>query len=362
MASRAAAVLIAVLALGATAYSQDRDFQAPSFAPCTGAHTCREQLADAITRRWTHTSAHPLVAKVYRIGPDKDELEPVNRLAGIAGLRYLDSKDRYAIVLLGDVHDNPEHHWFRARVVPAELGQGLPPSPVALVFEQFRSDQQPALDRFMARRTTSPASATLEELKRSGDWSGSGGSKYSYDPLLERIVGPHSLAVCGGDAPGDVVRRAAREGEVALSSGERTRFALDTPLGGRLDASLTEIEGAHCGMVPKAAFGNMAFAQRYRDAHLADATLQATEKHGSAILIAGNGHVRTDRGVPWYIRQRATGQKVVAVMLVEVEGGKTDPEAYVPRDPDGNPAADYLIFTPRAGRSDPCGGMRKEAN
>ena len=45
-------------------------------------------------------------------------------------------------------------------------------------------------------------------------------------------------------------------------------------------------------------------------------------------------------------------------MLIEVEDGKTDPEAYVPRDPDGKPAADYIIFTPRAERDDPCVKMR----
>jgi uncharacterized iron-regulated protein len=91
---------------------------------------------------------------------------------------------------------------------------------------------------------------------------------------------------------------------------------------------------------------------------MADMLLKASEKHGSAILIAGNGHVRNDRGVPWYIRQRAPDRKVVSVMLVEVEDGRNYAEAYVPRDPDGKPAADYIIFTPRAEREDPCVKMR----
>jgi hypothetical protein len=46
------------------------------------------------------------------------------------------------------------------------------------------------------------------------------------------------------------------------------------------------------------------------------------------------------------------------VMFVEVVDGKIDAEAYVPRDPDGKPAADYLVFTPRAERPDPCEKMR----
>ena len=62
--------------------------------------------------------------------------------------------------------------------------------------------------------------------------------------------------------------------------------------------------------------------------------------------------------MPWYVRQRAPEKKVVSVMFVEVEDGTTDPEAYVPRDPDGKPAADFLVFTPRAERGDPCEKMR----
>jgi uncharacterized iron-regulated protein len=104
----------------------------------------------------------------------------------------------------------------------------------------------------------------------------------------------------------------------------------------------------------------MAAAQRYRDAHLADALLSAEARHGSAILIAGNGHVRADRGVPWHIRQRQPGAEVLSVLLVEVEAGKTDPASYLPRDPNGKPAADLLIFTPRAERADPCEKLRKK--
>ena len=87
--------------------------------------------------------------------------------------------------------------------------------------------------------------------------------------------------------------------------------------------------------MPESAFGGMAYAQRYRDAHLADAVLKASNQHGGAFLIAGGTHVRTDRGVPWYLRLRAPGKKVVSLMFVEVEDGNTDAGSYVPRDPDG---------------------------
>ncbi|MFN0218664.1 MAG: ChaN family lipoprotein [Hyphomicrobium sp.] len=260
------------------------------------------------------------------------------------------------VVLLGEMHDNAAQHSLRAKLI-AELTDksGDPP---ALVFEQLTSAQQSGLDRFAELQTTDAAVATLSEFKRAVEWDKGGWAKYDYDALLQAALdGKH--AIYAGDVPRDAMMKAAKEGANALAAETRTRLGIDTPLDPKLDdASLAEIEAAHCGAMPKSAFGGMAFAQRYRDAHLADVALNAAEKHGSAVLIAGNGHVRTDRGVPWYIHQRAPDKKVVSVLLIEVEDGQNDPETYAPRDPDGNPAADYIIFTPRADRGDPCEGIK----
>ena len=104
--------------------------------------------------------------------------------------------------------------------------------------------------------------------------------------------------------------------------------------------------------MPATAIPAVELAQRYTDAHLAEALVKAAEKHGGAFLLAGNGHVRTDRGVPWYVRQLAPREKMVAVMFLEVEQGKNDPSAYLTRAPDGTAAADYVMFTPRHERPD----------
>ena len=168
------------------------------------------------------------------------------------------------------------------------------------------------------------------------------------------------LPILPGDPPREKVRAVAKGGTAALSADERQRLHLDQPLAAPLqDALLSELEASHCGLMPKTAFGNMAMAQRYRDAHLAEALAKAADTHGSAVLFAGNGHVRNDRGVPHYLRQMAPERRTVSVMLLEVEDGKTDPEAYVPRDALGKAAVDYIIFTPRAERNDPCREMRE---
>ena len=47
------------------------------------------------------------------------------------------------------------------------------------------------------------------------------------------------------------------------------------------------------------------------------------------------------------------------VLLLEVEEGKVDAAAYLPRAPDGTSAAGYVLFTPRHARPDPCEKMRQ---
>jgi uncharacterized iron-regulated protein len=93
----------------------------------------------------------------------------------------------------------------------------------------------------------------------------------------------------------------------------------------------------------------MADAQRVRDAAMADRLLSAP---GPAVLIAGAGHTRTDRGVPWYLRARRPGVRVVSVAFREVQASQQEP----PPSEEAN--HDLLWFTPRLDDDDPCARMR----
>ncbi len=324
---------------------------------CRGGSSPRNTALESLMERVNASPQHILSGGLYDVGNKffEDKYHPICARWPWENLRGL--FDGKSIVVLGEVHDNSIHHELRAYIL-GHAARSDTRKPI--IFEQLRTDRQPALDAFAELQTKSPDQATLPEFKRLTDWDKSGWQQYNYDPLLQEAL-VSNLPLYAGDVPRAAMMKVAKDGEGALPADERARLKLDVPLGPKLDdASLTELVESHCNTMPKEAMGGMAYAQRYRDATLADTVLKAAEKHGSAILIAGNGHVRTDRGVPWYIRQRAPGKKVVSVMLVEVEDGKTDPEAYVPRDPNGQPAADYIIFTPRAERQDPCEKMREK--
>jgi uncharacterized iron-regulated protein len=261
------------------------------------------------------------------------------------------------ILLLGEVHDNPMHHQLRAWLIAQPVCTfGCKPASEAVVFEQIRADQQPALDRFKALAET--GGGTAEDLFRLLEWDKSGWpSAAIFKPLFETVVAA-KIPIFAGNLPREQIRAVARGGPIPPE--DRARLKLDAQMPAALAEALDrELADGHCGMMPPEAMGGLAAAQRYRDAYLADALLTAQKRHGFAILIAGNGHVRKDRGVPWHIRERAPGTDVTSVLILEVQEGKTDPEAYVPRDPDGKPAADLVIFTPRAKRGDPCEAMRK---
>jgi uncharacterized iron-regulated protein len=317
--------------------------------------TVSDAPVDVITAEWAKTCTHPLCGFVVQAGKPRDANQVACRHDSWRPLleRMNETRLSGGVTLLGEVHDNGEHHKLRAVLLE---GNG------AAVFEHIRADQQAALDQFVAFDQTAARRGTYGDLLSMLEWNKSAWSRTAdYRPLFSAVVSAH-LPVYAGDPPRDAMRTAAKEGlAAALPPADRTRLGLDMALGAANDAaSLAEIEGSHCGMIPKAAHPNMAAAQRYRDAHLADALLTAAKANGSAILFAGNGHVRTDRGVPWYIRARATSTAIVSVMLIEVQDGKIDPEAYVPRDPDGKPAADFVIFTPPGPDrdKDPCEAMK----
>jgi uncharacterized iron-regulated protein len=314
---------------------------------------------------WKHSQAsHPLVAQVLAgdrpiaLESDTCARSPLQQLI-VELWRVL--RDG-GLVLLGEVHDNPEHHLVRQDMLWPRLDrlvatQGVRP---AAVFEHIRADQQGQIDRFYGRASRSHRLWRAPDLLRILDWANSGWppAQHFY-PVFDGALGA-GMRIYPGGAARERIKALARGDAAGLTDEERgwleAAEALPVSL---VEALKAELAASHCGVVSADAFAGMSLAQRYRDAHLASALVQAAGAHGSAVLMTGNGHVRTDRGVPWYLRRAAPQRKVFAVMLLEVEEGKTDGRAYLARDADGRPAADYTLFTPRQPRPDPCERFRQ---
>lgn len=302
------------------------------------------------------TPPHPLAGKIFatRTGVLTDLSNPA-----VVGALFPCG----AITLLGEVHDNKEHHRMRGDLVRGLANDGELSATCRLrsfIFEHISADQDQKLNSFYETWPNPDDPEVTQRLFSMLEWDKSGWpSRHMFVPLMSEII-RHGGAIVAGNPKRDVTRMIAREGLGTLDPPLVAGLGLDRPVpDAHRDGLLHELEASHCGLVPKGAFGNMAAAQRYRDAHIAEAALKAAAAIPGAVVFAGNGHVRTDRGVPYYIKQRAPHRMVIAVTFTEVEDGNTDPALYGPRDATGRPATDYVAFAAPAAREDPCEAMRK---
>ena len=161
-------------------------------------------------------------------------------------------------------------------------------------------------------------------------------------------IGMESLAVAMRGDPGGAAERSI--GAAAAL------YGLDDPVAPEVaDAMAREMVAAHCDAIDVDTARSMIGAQRLRDAALADAALRARAygDGGPVVVITGNGHARRDRGAPAYLAAARPDLSIASVGVIEVRDGVEDWAEYVAEEGAG-PLFDYLWFTARAEREDPC--------
>jgi uncharacterized iron-regulated protein len=312
---------------------------------------------------WRHAPApHPLTGQVIKDG------KPISVRSGVCSpleqliVEVWEVVRGGGIALLGEVHDNPEHHRVRGDILWPRLEPRLATRELrpAAVFEHIRTSQLEELDHFYAMARRSRRLWRAADLLRVLGWERSGWPQGRlFEPLFDAALRAR-LPILPGTAPRERVRGLARAEAADIAEAEAASLALARSMPEPLVAALEgELQASHCGIVPGSGFATMSLAQRYTDAHMAGRLVEAAERHGGAFLLAGNGHVRTDRGVAWHLRRLAPHRTAVAVLLLEVEDGRLDAASYMPRAPDGARAADYVLLTPRQPRADPCEKLRQ---
>jgi uncharacterized iron-regulated protein len=285
---------------------------------------------------------HPLVGKIWDV-----------RAARFADERTLgEGLRRGRFVLLGEKHDNADHHRLQARLVRALIAAGRRP---AVLFEMFDADQAPALSRYLAAHPTDASG-----LDAAVGWTRSGWPDWSfYRPIAEAAL-EAGLPILAANLSRTTTRSLARAGLAALDPREATRLGLDRPLAPATDAQMAaEIREAHCGSASEAMVGRMVLVQRARDAEMGERMAEAGPDDG-AVLIAGFGHVRNDRGVPNDLERRVPGVRIVSVAFLEVSAGEVEPRAYAAGFERDVLPYDYVWFTPRVDDVDPCEKFKEE--
>jgi len=237
---------------------------------------------------------------------------------------------RADLVLLGEQHDNPLHHQRRGELLAA-LGAAAGGG-VTVVAEHLTRGQAV---RFGEDLPASLAAAGFEP--KGWGWP-------LHQPLFAAVQRA-GLPLSGGNLPRELARAIARQGGAALPADLAALLAA-APLDAAAQAALdADLQRGHCGQLPAARLPAMRLAQRARDAAMAQALLASGGR--PAVLLAGNGHVRSDYGVPRLLAAQRPGARWLAVGFVD-DGADLAP---------GAAPYTHLWRTAAPVRSDACAGF-----
>ena len=233
---------------------------------------------------------------------------------------------RADFVLLGELHDNKFHHEARGRLIARFADNQL----------TVVSEHLPAPNQVTFQSTTK---ADLEAAGFDAEGWGWPVHQSLYDQIKTK-----GLNVVGGNLPKEEARRMFLQGVSSLPERMAKTYSqsrLDEVAERKLDRDLVE---GHCGKLPEKYLLRMRFAQRMTDLSLAHNLFD----HQPSLLIAGNGHVRRDYGVPQILASIASERKVVSVGFLEQGGDSQDLLQSV------SGQYDFIWITERAERKDPC--------
>lgn len=232
------------------------------------------------------------------------------------------------MVIIGEVHDHPAHHYYQGAMI-----RGM--APRAVVFEMLTPER--------AARWEPALVEDPDALDEALGWTEAGWPAIElYLPVFEEITA--DMAVVGAAPPHELVREAVEVDAAAAFGeiGDPGRFGLDEPLPVREQAAREALQAAvHCDALPEELLPGLVEAQRLRDAAFADAVLGALELHGPpVVLLTGNGHARTDWGVPAALRVAAPDAIVDAIVQTSDEATAPPADLVVLSDPPPKPRPD----------------------
>jgi uncharacterized iron-regulated protein len=240
----------------------------------------------------------------------------------------------HRIVLLGEVHDNPAQHALRAAALRQLVAQGARP---AIAFEQFDRERQPDIER-ARRERPKDADYLIAQAKGRGDWRWD-----AYRPFVALALEYDLPIVAANLSSGDAMRVAIDGWPVLFDAATRIELGLDAlPADFRREHEAAIAHG-HCDLLPADALPARARAQMARDIVMARSIRPYVER--GVVLLAGNGHVRRDIGVPFWLTAHER-RGAISIGLLERDEDSMGTES----------AADFdaYVITTRAERADPC--------
>lgn len=239
----------------------------------------------ALAAAWQPSVAAGCVAAGAWVAPGEPATTHEAVLAGAA---------RSQAVLLGESHDSAEHHRWQLHVLAglAALRSGL-----VLGLEMFPRSSQPALDRWVAGRSSE------EEFIRDSNWRGVWGFDFALYAPLFHFARMHGVPMLALNIDRALVRKVGARGFDALTAEERAGLTRPASASPAYLERLYQVFSAH-GEQPRPASDSPAFlrfveAQQLWDRAMAQAIAERLSRSPGALVVGlmGSGHVTWGEGV-----------------------------------------------------------------
>ncbi len=246
------------------------------------------------------------------------------------------------IVMLGEVHDNPEHHQQRATLLRQAVATGWRP---AIAMEQFDRERQPDIERARrekphdARHVIQLAGSTADKARGTWQWD-------FYLPFIELAL-EYNLPLVAANLSRADIGKIMKDGYASVFDAQSLQMlGLSKPVPTDLQrAQELAIARGHCDALPPTMVPAMTRGQLARDAMMA--AIVSQHAHRGVVLLAGNSHVNRDIGVPRWLNPVLLA-RTVAVGYLE------NPPAASAVTP-----FDAVVPTTAVNRPDPCVAFRK---
>ncbi|MCB1672240.1 MAG: ChaN family lipoprotein [Gammaproteobacteria bacterium] len=277
---------------------------------------------------------HPLSGRIWR-SEDQQFLSEPQLMQELGTASYL---------LIGEKHDNPDHHSLELVLLRQLLAAGRVAS---VAFEMLDTSNVPGLEKIQQ-----DGFGSLTELRDGLQWDQEGWDWDFYGPLIAASL-EAGVPVAAANIDRAEVSQVYAEPLAPAIAGVLDQTAIE-----RMNE---EIDASHCNMLPPSQFPAMVRVQQSRDHRMASSLVATTPGDRLNVLVAGNYHVRRDLGVPRYLQALLPDREpgaILTVALLEVDPDSTDPADYLQAYSDLLPY-DYVWFTPAISNEDYCAGFSR---
>ncbi|MGF1622124.1 MAG: ChaN family lipoprotein [Rhodomicrobiaceae bacterium] len=265
----------------------------------------------------------------------------------VAHTEILEDLARKRVVLLGETHDDAEHHRWQLHTLAALHGRG---KPLVIGLEMFPRAAQPVLDKWVR------GELSREDFLASAGWTRIWGYPSGlYMPIFD-FARMHRIPMKALNVERGLVARVGREGWDAVPEPERQGVSTPAPASQGYQRMLAEVyalkEAMPSGDPGKDAktpdhqieiddaklaefqqkddFRNFVAAQQVWDRAMAQALAEASKEQGDALVVAivGSGHVEGGFGIRHQLEDLGMTEAATAIPVGKGEPCETVDDNY----------------------------------